>query len=108
MKDMTGNQKSLELHDTVDTTVETEINHVGIIKEQIANETKFMEDHIRSKVDHYKKYNAVGIFISVSMMFYVIQKTIFNCFASIDLQYDIWSKVDMLCAIVDITVLCFF
>jgi hypothetical protein len=67
-----------------------------------------MEEHVRYKVDQYRIYNSMGIFISAAMMFYVIQKTIFNLFAVIKLQYDIWSIVDMVCAIVNIMVLCFF
>jgi hypothetical protein len=73
--------KVLELHESIDTTVSTEINHSGLLKTQIENETALMEEHIRQLVEQYKVYNTAGIFLSASMMFYVIQKTIFNLFA---------------------------
>ena len=73
--------KFLELHDSTNTTVSTEINHLGLVKKQFATETTYMEEHVRQKVEQYKVYNSVGIFLSASMMFYVIQKTIFNLFA---------------------------
>ena len=67
-----------------------------------------MEQFINIRVNQYKRYNSLGIFTSASMMFYVIQKAIYNGFASIDLQYDIWSIVDVIVGVLNICVLCFF
>lgn len=46
-----------------------------------------------------------GIFISLSMFFYVITKFIFNVFATIKLQLDKWSLIDIFCAFTNISCL---
>ena len=41
------------------------------------------------------------------MMLWNGTKTIFNHFADIDVAYDIWSNIDVVCGIVNMVVLCF-
>jgi hypothetical protein len=47
-------------------------------------------------------WNNIGLIISVSLIFYVTQKLIFNLYAVIPLSMDKWSLIDIGCSIVNL------
>lgn len=52
------------------------------------------------------KWNGWGMIISLTLLFYVLTKFIFNIFATIKLSFDKWSLIDIVCAFSNI--ICFF
>ena len=71
---------------------------------------KYEQDTLDSKVKQaqteYLFWNQIGVYVSLSMFFYVLTKFIFNLFATIKLSFDKWSLIDVVCAFSNIT--CFF
>ena len=57
---------------------------------------------IQNAISDYTYWNMWGIAVSISMIFYVVQKFIFNIFATIKLPLDIWNKIDIVCAFTNI------
>jgi hypothetical protein len=47
-------------------------------------------------------WNNIGLIISVSLIFYVVKKLIFNLYAIIPLSMDKWSLIDIGCSIVNL------
>lgn len=47
--------------------------------------------------------NYYSMFVSATMLFYVMTKVIFNIFATIQMPMDIWSWIDIICAFAIVT-----
>ena len=73
----------------------------------IAYEQQTLDDSVENARKTYSNWNMYGIFISLSMFFYVITKFIFNVFATYKLQLDKWSLIDIFCAFTNISCLYF-
>lgn len=68
------------------------------LAEVLEEEHKQLIEIVTQSIHNYHHWNRLGIIISISMMFNVVTKLIFNVFASVPLAVDTWSLIDILCA----------
>jgi hypothetical protein len=76
------------------------------LQQHIGREQAALTKHVELNIADYQHMNLYGILISVSMMFYVSTKMIFNIFAQIQMPMDIWSQIDVFCAFAIMTSQC--
>ena len=53
---------------------------------------------VQENIDKYNSFNYLGTLFSVSLLFHIILKVIFNLFARVKLPIDKWTIMDALCA----------
>lgn len=80
----------------------TTLSDFGRISTLLYDEEEALHRLIEANVANFQTMNLYGILMAVSMMFYVLTKKVFNQFATVDLPDDLWSKVDLFCALFQI------